>query len=806
MDIHSIRQALRTKSVYDIPLRVTFYARVSSESDEQLNSLGNQVSYYEEFIRKNSAWEYVPGYVDEGLSAATTKKREDFHRMVEDGKAGLFDLIITKEITRFARNTLDSILYTRELLSAGVGVFFQNDNINTFDEDSELRLTIMSGIAQDELRKLSGRVKFGHAQAIKNGVVLGNSRIFGYVKDGGRLVIDEDEAPMVRELFELYATGGYSMKQIETLFWEKGYRNHNGKKIAHTTMSGMISNPKYKGYYVGNKVKVIDLFTKKQKFLPPEEWVMFKDETGEIVPAIVSEELWDRANAVLKKRSEDVKGRQGICNHANLLTGKLYCTHCGAAYYRRESVDRQGNKNSKWVCSGKIKNGADSCPSFPVYEEELKPLLFEVFRETEADAQALVEEYIEMYKALGDGEDTAKQIAALRQQIELAQKKKSKLLGYNAAGQLSDRDFLSMNKDCDREISEAERQIYDLEQQQMSRKDFRKQIETIRRVLREAERDAAQGLISKEFVDRYIDKIFSSPEEDGSLRLQIKVFTGETTDKYLANLRSRTGHTFNVLIQPTDEKILRNRDVIDRIGHAAQLLGANIILEGGILSHAYYQLVRTGAKVEVRNTFGKTQSLEFNKLVRDKIPEKIEKNGEQAVTAQLEKDILIRLLKRKLVEESLEVLDAKDTDDLIAELADVMEVIDSIVKQKGIVFQDILDRKEKKRKKAGGFEKGVYLKKTSNNTEISTGTIVVDSDPVDIRQTIAKSTDLRKYSTANESFTRIKVPVTMDDWEIRPSVKADSIDIVIKGERKQGTLQIEISVFEEAKQMSFFEK
>ncbi len=555
MDIHSIRQVLRTRSIYDIPLRVTFYARVSSESDEQLNSLGNQVSYYEEFIRKNSAWEYVPGYVDEGLSAATTKKREDFHRMVEDGKAGLFDLIITKEITRFARNTLDSILYTRELLSAGVGVFFQNDNINTFDEDSELRLTIMSGIAQDELRKLSSRVKFGHAQAIKKSVVLGNSRIFGYVKDGGRLVIDEGEAPMVRELFELYASGDYSMKQIETLFWDRGYRNHNGQKIAHTTMSGMISNPKYKGYYVGNKVKVIDLFTKKQKFLPPEEWVMFKDESGEIVPAIVSEELWDKANAVLKKRSEDVKGRQGICNHANLLTGKLYCTHCGAAYYRRESVDRQGNKNSKWVCSGKIKNGADSCSSFPVYEEELKPLLFEVFRETEADAQALVEEYIEMYKALGDGEEIAKQIEVLRRLIELAQKKKSKLLGYNAAGQLSDRDFLSMNKDCDREISEAERQIYDLEQRQMSREDFRKQIDTIRRVLDEARRDAAQGLISKEFVDRYIDKIFATPEEDGSLRLQIKVFTGETTDKYLTNLRSRTGHTFKKMIESYEKSL-----------------------------------------------------------------------------------------------------------------------------------------------------------------------------------------------------------------------------------------------------------
>lgn len=554
MDLHSIRQSLRTKSVYDIPLRVTFYARVSSESDEQLNSLGNQVSYYEEFIRKNSAWEYVEGYVDEGLSAATTKRREDFHRMVENGKAGLFDLIITKEITRFARNTLDSILYTRELLSAGVGVFFQNDNINTFDEDSELRLTIMSGIAQDELRKLSSRVKFGHAQAIKKSVVLGNSRIFGYVKDGGRLVIDEDEAPMVRELFELYATGDYSMKQIETRFWDKGYRNHNGKRIAHTTMSGVISNPKYKGYYVGNKVKVVDLFTKKQKFLPPEEWVMFKDETGEIVPAIVSEELWDQANAVLKKRSEDVKGRQGICNHANLLTGKLYCTHCGVAYYRRESADRQGNKNSKWVCSGKIKNGADSCASFPIYEEELKPLLFEVFQETEAAADALIEEYIEMYKSLGDGEDMAKQIAALRQQIELAQKKKSKLLGYNAAGQLSDRDFLAMNKDCDREMDEAERQIYELEQQQLSKAEFKKHIDTIRRVLREAKRDAAQGIINKEFVDRYIDKIFVTPE-DGRLKLQIKIFTGETTDKYLANLRSRTGHTFKKMIESYEKSL-----------------------------------------------------------------------------------------------------------------------------------------------------------------------------------------------------------------------------------------------------------
>ncbi len=537
MDIHDIRQQLRTKSLYDIPLRVTYYARVSSESDEQLNSLGNQIQYYEDFIRRNAAWTFVPGYIDEGLSGISTKRRENFNRMIDDAADDTFDLIITKEISRFARNTLDSIQFTRQLLGCGVGVFFQNDNINTFDEDSELRLSIMSSIAQDELRKLSSRVKFGHQQAIKNNVVLGNSRIFGYRKENRRLVIDEEQAPMIRELFELYATDQYSMKQIEALFWEKGYRNLNGKKIAHTTMSNMISNPKYKGYYVGNKVKVVDMFTKKQKFLPPEEWVMFKDETGEIVPAIVSEELWDQANAILRRRSDDVKNRQGFCNHANLLTGKLFCTCCGTAYYRRESQDKQGHKNSKWVCSGKIKNGADSCASFPIYEDEIKPLLLDVFRDTEASAEALIEEYVEMYRALDRGGRLGSQIAALHKKLATVEQKRMKLLTFNAQGKLDDADFLAMNKQCSAEAKALQAQLDELTAQQESAGNMKQQLDTIRTVLRNAQKDAAKGVITKEFVARYIDKIFVTPEEDGSLRLDIKIFTGESCEKHLQNLR-----------------------------------------------------------------------------------------------------------------------------------------------------------------------------------------------------------------------------------------------------------------------------
>ena len=555
MDIHSVRALLRTKSIYDIPLRVTFYARVSSESDEQLNSLGNQITYYENLIKQNRHWTFVPGYIDEGLSGISTKKRENFNRMIEDAAEDKFDLVITKEISRFARNTLDSIQYTRQLLSHGVGVFFQNDNINTLDEDSELRLSIMSSIAQDELRKLSSRVKFGHQQAIRDSVVLGNSRIFGYIKDGGKLVIDEEEAAMVRELFTLYATDQYSMKQIETIFWEKGYRNHNGKKIAHTTMSNMIANPKYKGYYVGNKVKVIDMFTKKQKFLPPEEWVMFKDETGEIVPAIVSEELWDTANAILKRRSDDVKSRQGICNHANLLTGKLYCTHCGAAYYRRESKDKQGNKNSRWVCSGKIKNGADSCPSFPIYEEEIKPLLLDIAKDTKVNTEALIEEYVERFQSLDNGSQIPKLIEEQKQRKELALKKKSKLLEYNVMGSISDNDFISMNKQCAAEIEDAKKQIIELEQQLYSKEEFRKQIEAMKTVMRNMELAAATGAITKEFVDEFIDKIFITPENNHTLRLDIKIFTGEATMRYFEKLAGRTGHMSKKMIEAYEQNM-----------------------------------------------------------------------------------------------------------------------------------------------------------------------------------------------------------------------------------------------------------
>ena len=171
------------EKIYNIPLRVCFYARVSTDSDVQLNSLENQLNYYENYIKSKQNWIYINGYIDEGISGVRVEKREAFKKMIIDAKLGNFDLIITKEVSRFARDLEDSIHYIRILKEANVGVYFENQNLSTFDSNSELILNIMFNLAQDESRKLSSRVKFGHREAIKKGHVLGSSNIIGYKKE-----------------------------------------------------------------------------------------------------------------------------------------------------------------------------------------------------------------------------------------------------------------------------------------------------------------------------------------------------------------------------------------------------------------------------------------------------------------------------------------------------------------------------------------------------------------------------------------------------------------------------------------------
>ena len=304
----NVRERLRNgDSIYDLNLRVVFYARVSTDHELQSTSIVNQVDYFSHYIKSNCCWTFVRGYVDEGISGKSVLGRVHFLKMIEDAKLGLFDLILTKSVSRFARNTIDSIFYTNVLLEHDVGVYFLNDNINTFYGDSEFRLTLMASIAQDELRKLSESVQFGLSQSIDRGVVLGNSNIFGYKKSSGKLVVVLDEAKVVKDIFDYFVTFlcGYSdVAKYINLKYQLSFDSTKIKRI--------LTNYKYKGYYCGRKSKVIDYKRGIRKSFNREQWVIYKD--YDKVPPIVSENVWDRVQKIIFKKSRKVlSGKKIFC-------------------------------------------------------------------------------------------------------------------------------------------------------------------------------------------------------------------------------------------------------------------------------------------------------------------------------------------------------------------------------------------------------------------------------------------------------------------------------------------------------------
>lgn len=535
MNAYEIEDKLKTTKITDIPLRVAAYSRVSTDSLEQKTSIVNQTESHREFIEENPAWTFAGEYIDEGISGLSVKKRDEFNRMIRDAEEGKFDLIITKSVTRFARNTLDSLQFTRSLKACGVGVWFLTDNILTFDCDSELRLSIMSTIAQEESVKKSEAVRAGLQQAIKRGTVFGFDNMWGYRKKDGRLVIDEEEAPIVRTIFDMYATDRYSMNQIEQVLFDRGYRNRKGNRISHVTMSKIIQNPKYKGYYVGHKVRTVDLFTKKFVMLPEEDWIMMKDES--IVPAIVSEELWAQANEVLERRSKDVKNRQNLCTHPNLMTGKMFCAHCGKSYHRKASGDKRGNtENSAWVCSGKIKNGAKSCPSRYIYEDEIREMLFAIFQETQIDVDMYMRKYIEIFQAALNQDETTQRRLEVTAAIEEIKKKKTKLLGYNVAGQITDQEFLEMKDALTLEQKEREKELIRLEDALFSQKQVEKRLAEIQHALAKMKYIKSSDMIDDVFVRNYIDRIDISMEGK-TPKLSIRLMTGRVVDQALCDLR-----------------------------------------------------------------------------------------------------------------------------------------------------------------------------------------------------------------------------------------------------------------------------
>ena len=428
MDLYTVRNnIMKGFPLQELNLRVCFYARVSTDKDEQLHSLQSQISFFNDYISKVPNWKFVGSYIDEGISGTLVKKREEFLKMIEDARIHKFDLILTKEISRFSRNTLDSIKYTQELLSNGVGVYFLNDNINTILPDSELRLTLMSSIAQDEVRRLSERVSFGMKRSIDNGVVLGCSNIYGYVKDKGKLVIDEEQAKMIKIIFDRYANTTDGLSKVSRYLYSIGYKSRTGKRIDATILTRIIENPKYKGYYCGHKSKVLDYRTKQKKKLNEENWIIYKDNDN--VPPIVSEELWERANIKLKQRQDSFTNRavnKAVFQNRYTYSGKIYCG-CHNLTYHRVSASKRKN-NPVWECQVYRKESLKGCSNPRVFELELDAAFKNMFNKLFKKRNNIFDEVLNECKNYLETNNSELDIKNLESKILVLNNKKDKLL------------------------------------------------------------------------------------------------------------------------------------------------------------------------------------------------------------------------------------------------------------------------------------------------------------------------------------------------------------------------------------------
>ena len=507
------------RSIFDAELAVAYYARVSTDKDEQINSLGNQKRYFEDYIAANPHWRFAGGYVDEGISGTSVEGREQFLQMIEDAKRGRFDLIVTKEISRFARNTLDSLRYTRELLRCGVGVYFQNDNINTFDKDAELRLTIMSSIAQDEVRKLSERTRFGFKRAQENSVLLGQNNLFGYNKVDGRLEIVEREAAVVREIFERYAAGDLGLRAIANDLDSRGVCGRHGKTLTYSTLYGMIRNPKYKGCYAGRRYASRDYRDKRSYRLSADKWLVHKDDR---VPAIVPEALWEQANRLLALRGKTMKAHAQASQNRYAYSGKLICARHGTTFHRHVYKSKSRGEAECWNCKLYREKGKNSgCNSPTVYSHELDRILERVFEQVTDERSAAVQEYIDNLRAFAARQDNAPALAQVEQEIEAVTRRKDKLLDLALAGALSNDEFKQRNETCNEQLAALEQQRTELQNADKTLEERIRRVENLRRIIEE--RWQMSCGFSREMSKALVDHIVVDSDESKT-RISLDIF------------------------------------------------------------------------------------------------------------------------------------------------------------------------------------------------------------------------------------------------------------------------------------------
>ncbi|MBQ2668002.1 MAG: recombinase family protein [Clostridia bacterium] len=332
---------------------VAGYCRVSTDKEDQMHSFAAQQRYFREYIERQPGCVLYEIYADEGITGTSTKKRVQFNRMMEDARKGRFQRILTKEVSRFSRNILDTITYTRELRALGIGIFFLNDGIYTMDADAELRLCIMGSIAQEESRRTSSRVKWGQTRQMERGVVFGHS-LLGYDVQNGRITVNPEGAEIVRQIFYKYGMEKKSVAVIAKELEAAGFCTRTGSVIWNTGyIQKILQNEKYVGDLIQKKTYTPDFLTHEKKTNHGAEEKVCLANHHE---PIVDRGLWETVQMERNRRNrrENTGAGHGI---GYSFSGKIRCGECGATFAARKRTDRSGRAVRRWACLSAVRHG-----------------------------------------------------------------------------------------------------------------------------------------------------------------------------------------------------------------------------------------------------------------------------------------------------------------------------------------------------------------------------------------------------------------------------------------------------------------
>ena len=456
--------------------KVAIYGRVSTEHEAQLSALENQLQWYDDQVKYHPNWSVCERYIDEGITGTQAKKRPAFLRMIEDARNGKFDLIVTREVCRFARNVVDTLVVTRELKGIGVEVFFIDDNIWTMDGDGELRLSLMATLAQEESRKTSERVKAGQKISRDNGVLYGNGNILGYDRVGDTYIINEEQAETVRIIFDLYLQGYGSMRIAKMLTEQKRKTASGIVKWNVSNIMRAIKNATYTGTKCYNKSRSNNFL--EQKRINNLDMSTYEYVEGDF-PAIVSQEIWDKAQKIRESRVKPslvstTKTTHSKRDSKDIWVNKLRCS-CGSSFRKDKwHTKLDGKVSYGYQCYNQINNGNKKkrealgldtegyCDIRMITDWKLDFMAKELLKHLWQDRKASVLIAVDLIKRYYKDErlsENQHDAVSIKAKIDKAQTRLTNLIAMRADGELSKEEYQTMRKPIDDEIQQLQEKL-----------------------------------------------------------------------------------------------------------------------------------------------------------------------------------------------------------------------------------------------------------------------------------------------------------------------------------------------------------